>query len=41
MDYEELEHVTWAEGFNRGLFYGIVLGLLLGGLASLLYHTLV
>lgn len=37
--YEQEEH--WLEGFNRGLFYGIVVGMLIAGMAYLLYHTFV
>lgn len=42
-EYRELreQEEQWLEGFNRGLFYGTVVGMLIAGMAYLLYHTFV
>jgi hypothetical protein len=42
MEYQELHpEQYWTDGFMRGLFYGVVIGLLLGGFITLLYHALI
>jgi hypothetical protein len=40
-NYRELreQEEQWLEGFNRGLFYGIVVGMLIAGMAYLLYRN--
>jgi hypothetical protein len=39
--YRELreQEVQWLEGFNRGLFYGTSMGMLIAGMIFLIYHN--